>query len=188
MFVEVTIKGVSSLLMNRFPDGMEDTSQVNKGERGTPRQQAEKALYRLEDGRLYLPGANIYAAIIGAGIFHKAGKSKVTTQKSSLVPAGVWIMETAVPFKGNQWEVDSRRCVIPATGGSIIRHRPRLDEWELTFTLEIDPGMFSEKFVRELVDDAGKKVGLGDFRPARKGPMGRFVVTNWKKVEMKKAA
>jgi len=30
------------------------------------------------------------------------------------------------------------------------------------------------------VDAAGKRIGLGDFRPDCKGPFGRFVVTKWK--------
>lgn len=39
--------------------------------------------------------------------------------------------------------------------------------------------MFGPILVRSIVDDAGKKIGLGDFRPARKGPFGRFVVKEW---------
>ena len=31
----------------------------------------------------------------------------------------------------------------------------------------------------QLVDDAGQKIGLGDYRPARKGPFGRFSVVSW---------
>jgi hypothetical protein len=34
--------------------------------------------------------------------------------------------------------------------------------------------------MREIVDAAGKRVGLGDFRPACKGPFGKFVVVQWK--------
>jgi hypothetical protein len=79
------------------------------------------------------------------------------------------------------FEVDSRSVVIPATGGRIMAHRPRIDEWQLSFTLEVDENMFDEQTARILVDDAGSKVGLGDFRPARKGPFGRFKVVNWKK-------
>jgi hypothetical protein len=41
--------------------------------------------------------------------------------------------------------------------------------------------MFTEAFARKLVDDAGKRIGLGDFRPDRKGPFGKFVVSNWAK-------
>ena len=33
--------------------------------------------------------------------------------------------------------------------------------------------------MRAVGADAGKKRGLGDYRPARKGPFGRFVVTKW---------
>ena len=78
------------------------------------------------------------------------------------------------------WEVDSRAVVVPSTGGRIVAHRPRLDEWCIEFCLTLDTRMFSSKFIRMIIDDAGSKVGLGDFRPSRKGIYGRFVVTEWK--------
>jgi hypothetical protein len=53
------------------------------------------------------------------------------------------------------------------------------DDWKMTFTAELDTTILSEKLLRAIIDDAGKRVGLGDFRPATKGPFGRFVVTNW---------
>jgi len=34
--------------------------------------------------------------------------------------------------------------------------------------------------LRHIVDDAGSRVGLLDFRPERKGPFGRFIVIEWK--------
>lgn len=186
-FVKVVIQGVSGLLMNRFetgPDGpLGDggaTREVHHGEFGTPREQAEKKAYRnSETKELFVPAANLYASIIGAGIFHKLNNKKVTTQNESLVPAGMWIRELILPLGTKDYEVDSRRAVIPKTGMPYICHRPRLDEWELSFTLEIDTTMFSEKFARALVDDAGKKRGLCDNRPSKKGPYGRFVVTHW---------
>jgi hypothetical protein len=146
----------------------------------TPREVAEKKCYRDSEGNLYLPGSNVLACLIGVGIYHKAGRSKLTTQKSSLIPAGITVEEMICPFGTKEFEVDSRSVVIPSTGGRIMEHRPRLDDWELPFTLEIDEEMFSEKTVRTLVSDAGRKVGLGDFRPQRKGPFGRFTVTGWK--------
>ena len=51
-----------------------------------------------------IPGPNVYRGIIDAGVFHKAGKIKITTQKSSLVCAAVQLDETECPiidpFKG----------------------------------------------------------------------------------------
>ena len=186
MQIEITIQGTSPLLMNRFTGENEvkvsnGMSTVQIGKKGTPREQAEKKAYKDDKGNLYLPAPNIYAAIIAAGRFHKAGKEKLTTKKTSLIPAGIFMLDTVVPLNTKHFEVDSRSVVIPATGGRIMCHRPRLDNWACTFHLEIDEAMFDGKFVRLLVDDAGRKIGIGDFRPERKGPFGRFVVIKWTK-------
>lgn len=188
MKVAVTIQGITPLLMNRFTEASEvsvsgGTSPVLRGDKGTPREQAERKRYADEQGNLFIPGANIFACIIAAGTFHKAGKSKITTQKTSLIPAGIIISEIVCPIKGSAWEVDSRSVVIPSTGGRIMCHRPRVDNWSTTFTLEIDERMFTPNLVRAIVDDAGSKIGLGDYRPSRKGPFGRFVVNGWEVVE-----
>lgn len=187
MQIQVTIEGVSPLLMNRFDDGQEiavtsgHKPAYHGSSRGTPRDEATRAAYRDEKtGELYVPGPNLFSMLVEAGKFHKLGKNRVTTQKSSLIPAGLLIHELAVPLSTKQFEVDSRRVRIPATGGSIMRHRARVDTWKASFTLELDETVFSPQFARTLVDDAGKKIGLGDYRPATRGPFGRFVVSNWK--------
>lgn len=186
MKIGVTIKGITPLLMNRFTDEAEIAttsghSPAFRGNgKGTPRQQAERTAYRdPASGDLYLPGPNIFAGLVEAGKFHKLGRNKVTTQKSSLVPAGIMVEEIMVPLGVKDFEVDSRRVRIPATGGCIMRHRARLDVWAATFTIDLDESMFGPDFVRLLVDDAGKKIGIGDYRPATRGPFGRFTVTRW---------
>jgi hypothetical protein len=195
--VQVTIEGTTPLLMNKFTDAAAlqvsgGTSTVMAGNKGTPREQAEKKLYLDERGILHIPGTNIFRAIIDAGVFHKAGRTKITTQKSSLVPAAVALVELTCPVRGPdgepKWEVDSRSVVIPSTGGRVMAHRPLLDHWSISFTLEVDTGMFAVPLVRQLVDDAGKRIGLGDFRPARKGPFGRFVVTKWEAKKNRRGA
>lgn len=178
MKLHVEITGISPLLMNRF--NIDEQSKV-KEKNLTPREAAKRVCYVDEQERLYYPTTNIYACLIEAGKFHKDGKVKVTTARSSLIPAGVTIEGEIVYFKRPDiWEVDSRGVVVPSTGGRVVCHRPKLDEWCLEFTLLLDTKMFSSKFIRILIDDAGSKVGLGDFRPSRKGIFGRFVVTNWR--------
>jgi len=178
MKIDIEITGITPLLMNRF--NIDEQSKV-KEKNLTPREAAQRVCYVDENQKLYYPTTNIYACIIEAGKFHKDGKVKVTTARSSLIPAGVMIDGETVYFKiPDEWEVDSRAVVVPSTGGRIVCHRPRLDTWSLDFTLTLDVKMFSPKFIRTLIDDAGSKVGLGDFRPARKGIYGRFVVTSWK--------
>ena len=45
--------------------------------------------------------------------------------------------------------------------------------------LDLDTEVMSEGLLRDIVDKAGKAVGLGDFRPDCKGPFGKFEVTKW---------
>lgn len=182
--VQVAIEGITPLLMNRFTEEnevkvMSGISASTLGSKGTPREQAAQTAYMDSNGMLYVPGPNLFRSIIEAGKYHKAGKSKVTTQKSSMIPAGLSLNDVILPLGTGVFEVDSRSVVIPSTGGRIMKHRARLDEWRLTFTLEIDGTMFDSRFVRQLVDDAGRRVGLGDYRPDRKGPFGKFKVVRW---------
>lgn len=194
MKISVTIQGLTPLLMNRFTEAAEiaisgGTAVTFKGDKGTPRQQAEPKRYADPSGALYIPGANIFACLIAAGTFHKAGKSKLTTMKTSLIPAGLMVEDLICPLHDAEgapltdWEVDSRSVVIPSTGGRIMCHRPRVDGWQCTFTVDLDETMFTPNLIRAVIDDAGKKIGLGDYRPARKGPFGRFAVVKWETVE-----
>lgn len=185
MNITVKIEGISPLLMNRFHEAAQQQVSNNstlsiRGEKGGPREQAEPKLYRDSGGRPVLPGPNLFSALVQAGTFIKVGKSKLSTLRSSLVPAGLSIQELELPITPQTWEVDSRAVVIPATGGRIMAHRPRFDAWACNCTLVVDTDLFSERLIRELVDTAGQRVGLGDFRPARRGPFGRFKVVNWK--------
>lgn len=194
MKISVTIQGVSPLLMNRFTEAAEvavsgGTAVTFKGDKGTPRQQAEPKRYADASGALYIPGTNLFACIIAAGTFQKVGKSKLTTMKTSLIPAGMLVDDLVCPLHDEhgqpltEWEVDSRSVVIPSTGGRIMCHRPRIDAWQCTFIIDVDTSMFTPNLIRAVIDDAGKKIGLGDYRPSRKGPFGRFVVVNWEVLE-----
>lgn len=185
MLIEVRIEGISPLLCNRFTEEAEQkvsngTTGVLRGRQGTPREIAEPKLYTTQDGKPMLPGPNLFAALVEAGKFIKSGRSKLTTTRSSLVPAGLSILELELPITPAKWEVDSRPVVVPATGGRIMCHRPRFDKWSVRFTLDVDDSLFAPDLVRELVDIAGQRVGVGDFRPSRRGPFGRFKATNWK--------
>jgi len=194
--IHVQIEGVTPLLQNRFTEEAEvkissgTSAAVKSKSKLSPREQAEKKAYADENGNLFLPGPNIFSCLIQAGTFHKIGKKSVTTMKSSLIPAGISVVDIVCPLNTKEFEVDSRSVVIPSTGGRIMCHRPRLDSWGCTFTLDVDEEMFHPDFVREIVDDAGRKIGLGDFRPARKGPFGKFAIVGWavEKNGLKKAA
>ena len=190
MEIKVVIEGVTPLLVHAFTDSDQlaatsgTRSSAAAGDRGTPQEQAASHLYIGEDGKPMIPQPNLLGCIIAGGSFFKSGKQKITTQRYSLIPACVAIQEITIPIEHKQpWKVDTRPVRIPATGGRILRHRPCFEDWRLSFTVDLDESEIGEKLFRQIVDAAGKKVGLGDYRPSTKGPFGRFVVINWAVVE-----
>ena len=171
--VAVTITGRSPILMHSFP-----MVPVEALEKKSKEEQAEVAAYRDPDtGALYCPGINIQRALI-AGATYSKGKGRGSLQKAAA--ACLQVTPERVSFGVKDYAVDSRPVVIAATKGRVMRHRPRLDAWALTFEIEYDDVLLKESEVRRIVDDTGARVGLLDFRPEKKGPFGRFVVTAWK--------
>ncbi len=187
--IEVSIQGTTPLLCNKFTDAAQQAATsgnrvVAVGDRGTPREQAEEKLYIGNNSKPMIPQPNLFRCLIDAGTFFKAGKSKVTTLKTSMIPACVEIEGLEIPLKHKEaWDVDTRPVRIPSTGGRILCHRPCFNDWALSFTMNIDTEMIAVKLVRDIVDAAGKRIGLGDFRPACKGPFGKFVVVKWEEVK-----
>lgn len=184
--ITVTIEGTTPLLCNRFTDEAQmaatrGTRMTAVGDKGTPIDQAKGKLYIGHDGKPMIPQPNLFRCLIDAGQFFKAGRSKITTQKTSMIPACVEVEGLELPIRHREpWAVDTRAVRIPSTGGRILCHRPCFHDWRIAFSLNIDDEMIHPKLMREIVDAAGKRIGLGDFRPACKGPFGKFVVVHWK--------
>jgi hypothetical protein len=148
-------------------------------EKRTPEEQAEIAAYRdAATQLLYVPGIALQRCLVRGAAYSK-GKGRSSLQKSAA--ACLLIAEEKLSLGTQDFVVDARPVVIAATKGRIIRYRPRIDAWKVSFSLEFDPALLKESECRRIVDDSGTRVGLLDFRPERNGPFGRFVVVNWSK-------
>ncbi len=171
--IKVEITGKSPLLMHKFP-----MVPIEAIEKKSPQEQAQLAAYSDEDtGELFIPGINIQRAFVSGATYSK-GKRNATLQKT--VAACVMIGPERLMLGTKKFSIDSRPVVIKATGGRIIRHRPRLDKWKIKFELEYEDTLLTEDQVRKVVDDTCQRVGFLDFRPEKKGPFGRAMVTSWK--------
>jgi len=191
MKIEIRIEGTTPLICNRFTDeAAESATNGTRGsaaaaDRGTPQEIAEKKLYIGLEGKPMIPQPNLLRCLVDGGKFHKAGKTQITTTKSSHLYGCLDIEGAEIALIHKQpWKVDTRAVRIPSTGGRILAHRPCFDDWALEFTVDLDTSIVGPKLLRMIVDDAGKRIGLGDFRPSTKGPFGRFVVTKWNVVEV----
>ena len=183
-----TLKGSSALLINAFAldFGMEEKVAKRKknDDYGSPREQAEKVLYSdKKTGKLWVPSSWVKGTMMGAASEYKLPSSRKSL-KSILGGAVIPVDEKCYfveKFTKKNIEIDSRPVVIQRA--KIMRHRPRLEKWSITCELEIDESLVPAKTILELLNDCGRRVGVGDFRPQKGGPFGRFQISSWKKVK-----
>jgi hypothetical protein len=172
--LNVTIKGIAPLLQHRYPSEKEETKILKvRGTRDYSKE-AELALYRDEQGMICQPADHILGALIKAATdFKITGKGKKTYR--DLVRSAVVISPDLIPHHNSKWAVDRRPVVVQRS--RIMRERPRFDEWELAFVVEILDEQLEASALKQIFDQAGK-VGIGDFRPR----FGRFMVTEYNEV------
>lgn len=185
MEIIFSLHGTTPLIVNRFTDEAALAATVGtrgalRGTDSTPQEIAESKLYKAADGTLVVPQPNLLSCFIEAGRFFRSGKQKLTTLKSSIIPGCVHLDAIAYPIEHEQpWKVDTRPVRIPTTGGRILMHRPIFEDWALSLSAWLELEDISPSLFRQLIDRAGRSIGLGDFRPACKGPYGRFRVDRW---------
>jgi len=183
--IDIEIKGVTPLLQHRFGEDSEQSQSTRKVliSNGTPREQAEKGVYRAKDRSFFFPSTWITGVLREAGSGHKLRGSRRSAK--FIVPSCVIVTEEAITLlngdgaKAKDFEIDSRPVCIPSTKGRVMRHRPRFDQWSARFTLRINESVLPIDFIHSLLDEGGQQVGIGDFRPQKSGPFGCFLVTSW---------
>ena len=181
--ISVTIKGITPLLMHRFAvTGAEDASKLRTGVPDWEKA-AELAKYADEKGHLYQPAEHIERTLAEAAKnFKITGRRGATYSK--LVGSTVDVEPFAVPHKIQKSVVDSRPVVVQKA--RVIRYRPRLDDWELDFNIRLHDDQLQTEVIKQILDYAGLYVGIGDYRPQKKGKFGKFMVIRFD--ELKKEA
>jgi len=173
----VRIKGVKPLLMHA-PTGLGDNPQRRRGEHLSPEEGAEAGLYKDAEGNVVMPALNVKAMLREAGRNYKISGRRTTF--GAAIKAGIDIEPFYIPLKHNGWKVDLRPVVVQRS--RILRARPRFDEWELEFyIINKDPNVLLRDTMKRIIEDAGKWIGLGDYRPE----FGLFNVEEFKVVEGK---
>ena len=189
--VAVEMVGITPLLMNRMSEETIEnlrskTKAPKTAARPTPREECEPRVHTRE-GKPAMPAEAMLSCLIAAGQYVRLdGKRQVSTASKTMLPAFLSLEE---PFallrvpgttKAATWEVDLRAGRNPNGGEAVAICRPRFDAWAFSFTVQIDTAQIGEATIRELFAIAGRRIGLLDFRPSRKGLYGQFSVNEWK--------
>lgn len=179
--IRVEVTGISPLLQHRFK--IDDVqTPAKKRNLAAEEDDVEGYLYRLPDGTIYQPALHFIASMKRAGIKFKIPGQNRTTYKN-LIGCGMVIIEPdAIPHKNQNWEIDIRAIVNPNTRGRRAKKRPCFKNWTLQFTIEYDENEIDFGHIKQILDYAGRYVGIGDFRPEKGGPFGRFLVSEFKEI------
>lgn len=186
--VRVTLSSIGNgILMNPMTD--ETLEALRTGVRAPIQKDrpaydvADERVIRDDDGHVGIPMEYLFSCLIEAGRQVKNGRKQISTAKSSLLPSFLSIEETFIRFTDHsEMVVDKRRGRLPKDGTAVCLVRPKFESWACDVTLAIDEKAVSEPTVKDLLAVAGSSVGLGDFRPACRGPFGRFEVSAWVKL------
>jgi hypothetical protein len=176
--VNAEIEGVEpGLLMHKFGDAAQaDSEKLTKksgGHAPSAKDEAEAGAYRLENGELCQPAEHIYQAMCkAASDFQVKGKGKKTYK--GVVTGNVVIAPEFISHGRKDYEIDSRPVRIQRA--RIIRRRPFLQKWSLSFEIKVlDEDLLPKEVLNAVLVKAGESVGIGDYRPR----FGRFIVTKF---------
>ena len=177
------ITGVSPLIMHngKLADPLDKMTRAVKevsGKRNKTESDYEE-LARLEwlgslyvkDGKIVVPAMNIEATFLESARKRRMGKQ---------AQAGVYCDgEAPLVYDGpvdidELWRDDRFRLTVGVRvkGARIMRTRPIFERWSIGVTLRYDESLLNRDVVVSILNDAGDKVGLCDWRPR----FGRFTV------------
>lgn len=167
------------LLMHSALSMLTNRSKTKKvKEIPSPEEEAEASAYRLpNNGGLYIPSEAFYGSLVRSAAAYRIGRQSAT----ALVAGTVKVRPMQIPLGTNEYEIDLRPAVVQRQ--RIIRARPLLKSWAVKFGIIFDPtfGITSEKLHQMLVE-AGRRIGVLDFRPQHRGPFGTFLVDEWEEI------
>ncbi len=175
--IQVEIKGTTPILMNSPKSMIEDMTKTSRKttQKHIPEEEAERVAYRMKSGELYIPAEAIKGTMVGGASYKKFGKFAA----KPFIAAGVIITPTEVGLGTKDYDIDLRTVVIQRN--RVVKARPKIENWKVKFTISYDETMITNhEDIRAILEEAGKRVGLLDFRPQKLGNFGMFEVTKWK--------
>lgn len=188
--LRVPILGTAPLIVHKFSEKskrqMLDAMQGRKSPKQAkdPEAEYEAAFYRLDDDTYGFPVIAFKAASVSACrffgkampmtlarqcIFFDAEFSKKDGQKLARI-VGTPHMREDVTRVG--------------MGGTDLRYRPEFTEWSTQVEVTFVKSMLTRESVLSLIEAGGLGVGVGEWRPEKKGDFGTFEIDTTRDIEV----
>ncbi len=169
----ISIVGIADLLFHRWNcEAVAEKASAAKGSKAKKSDNVESYVYRNDAGELCLPGEYLRQAIIHAAKFRQDPRSP---RKSAmdLYKAGVLSLTPEASFGTKEWDYE-HKCRVMVQRNGVTRVRPAMKAgWAVEIDLMINtPEYIKPDDLNDVLSNAGKLIGVGDFRPT----YGRFQV------------
>jgi hypothetical protein len=181
--VDVKLEGTADMLFHRWNcEAVEAKANAAKGSKAKKTDDVESYVYRNDAGELCLPGEYLRQAIIHAAKFRQDPRSP---RKSAmdLFKAAIVTLTINAPITANgstspakHWDYE-HKCRVTVQRNGVTRIRPAMKAgWTATVQLMVNlPEYVKPHDLHEVVTNAGRLIGLADFRPT----YGRFIVKSF---------
>lgn len=188
--LRVPIVGTAPLIVHRFGEKAKRQMLDAMQGRKTPKQakdpeaEYEAAFYRHDDDGYGFPVIAFKAATVSGARFY--GKSISMTA-----------LRQFVFFNGELSKVAGQKLVrITGTpimredvtrvgmGGTDLRYRPEFTEWSTSVEITYVKSMLTRESVLSLLEAGGMGVGVGEWRPERRGDFGTFQIDPTVEIEV----
>lgn len=190
--VRVKLIGTTPLLQHKMTEenlfallGTKSGRKKDKEEL-TPREIATQHAYQRTDGTCFIPAEYVVGAFA-----HVSGdyKQKNSIRKSiKAIAKGIFqptSSEICLKKKSGEpitsFEVDIRKATNHQKGAVAVC-RPRFDEWTCEAEFQLDDTLVSTETAQQILEDAGRRSGIGSFRVSRGGYFGQFRIEEFKEV------
>lgn len=187
----VPIVGTSPLIMHKFSEKakrqMLNAQQGRKSPKVSrdPEADYQASFYRTKEGYGF-PAIAFKACTIGAARFF--GKDvKMTELRQFLFFKGIVSENDPQSLVEIIGEPRMREDIVRlGMSGTDLRYRAEFPEWSATLEIIYVKSALTQSSVLSLVDAGGMGVGVGEWRPEKKGDFGTFTVDDSRDVEVLK--
>lgn len=190
--VNVPIVGTAPLIVHNFSakskQMMLDAQQGKRKvkEFRNPEEEYEAAFYKLTGDRYGFPVTAFKAATVGAARFY--GKSiKMTEIRQFIFMHGELTDADPQQLVEIHGVPKMREDVVRLGGasrGADLRYRPEFRDWSATLRVTYVKTALSQGSVLSLIDAGGLGIGVGEWRPEKRGEFGTFAIDTTKDIEV----
>jgi len=181
-FVDIEIESISSLLMNRRSDRVKESLRRYKKDdfkkQGkdknrdlkhiTDEEEVKEKIHYTNDGKIGFPAMGFKI-----GMMSVAPKLGIYTNQLN----SVQILGGVIPIKYVKMNINRTMGKMGGrskTPQEIIR--PEFVDWSCKITIKFNSEIINEEQIVNILNWAGSEIGLGDWRPEKKGSYGMYKV------------